>query len=62
MQPNGDKRWERRKDQILFTVGVCGIIFETVVAPILKYEFRIEYLLLFAGMLGIPLARFGDRK
>lgn len=63
---NGDGKWEDKKDHILFAIAVGGIIFEGIIVPILGplmgVQFRIEILLFFGGMIGIPLARFGDRK
>lgn len=46
-------RWRRRRitrDMVLFTVGLAGIAYETLVS---KTD-RPTLLLLFAGMIGLP--------
>lgn len=54
--------WEHRKDVILFFFGIAGIAFVVGVMPLLHYDFHVEYILAFLAVLGIPLARWGDRK
>lgn len=58
---NGQK-FDKRKEWILLIFGLVGIAFVIGVMPALHYEFHIEYLMAFLACIGIPLARWGDRK
>lgn len=58
-KPNG---WEHKKDVILFSIGIGAFVFVIGVMPLLHYEFHFEYLIAALAVLGIPLARHGDRK
>lgn len=59
---NGDRRFNRRKEWILLIFGLAGIAFVVGIMPALNYEFHIEYLMIFAALIGIPLAKWGDRR
>lgn len=58
----GNNGWERKKDLILFFTGIAAFVFVIGVMPILNYDFHFEYLIAALAVLGIPLARYGDKK
>lgn len=59
---NGDKKWERRKRQILFFAGLIGAFCYVIVVTMFHEPFRIEFFLGFFAMMGVSIAQGVDRK
>jgi hypothetical protein len=51
--------WKQARDIALFVAGLAGVFHETIVAT----EIRMELLIVFAAMLGLPaFMRIDERK
>jgi hypothetical protein len=58
-----DRRWRwLTKENILFGLGICVIIFEVIHAEVLGRPFHIEFLLLGGALCGVSITQLVDRR
>ena len=58
---NGGDSWNKRRRVILFFSGLSGVFIYLGVTEFLGKEFHVEFLLIFAAMMGISILQGVDK-